>query len=59
MHEDRILKQLHEIRERLFMESKSKPFDAQAADNNRQADEILKKWGLNLEKADYLLRAVK
>ena len=57
--EDAILKQIHEIREQLFLENRSKSFDAQADDDNKQADEILKKWGIKLEKADYLLRAVK
>jgi hypothetical protein len=51
--------ELHAIREKLFMESKSRPIELRAADDNEKADEILRKWGIELEKADYLLRAVK
>ncbi len=40
--EHAILKQIHEVREQLFLDNRSKSFDAQADDDNKQADEIFK-----------------
>jgi diketogulonate reductase-like aldo/keto reductase len=57
--EDAVFDHLHEIREEIFMENKSKPLNQQVSDNNKKAENILKKWGIKLEKADYLLHTVK
>lgn len=54
-----ILDRIHRIREEMWHESKRMSVKERVDYDNHKCDKILKKWGIKLRKADYLLKAVK
>jgi len=56
---DFILEDIHKIREELYEETKKMDAKDEAAFYNKEAEKLLKNWGIELRKTDYLLETVK
>lgn len=56
---DFILEDIHKIREELYKETKKMDAKDEAAFYNKEAGKLLKNWGIELRKTDYLLETVK
>lgn len=56
---DFILEDIHKIREELYKETKKMDAKDEAAFYNKEAEKLLKNWGIELRKTDYLLKTVK
>ncbi len=53
------IEDIHKIREDLYEDTKEMNPKDEAAFYNKQAEKLLKDWGIKLKKANYLLEAVR
>jgi len=59
MNKFALLEDIHKIREDLYKDTKKMDLTNEAAFYNKQAEKLLKGWGIKLKKANYLLEAVR
>jgi len=59
MNKFALLEDIHKIREDLYEDTKKMDLTNEAAFYNKQAEKLLKDWGVKLKKANYLLEAVR
>ncbi|GAH50906.1 unnamed protein product [marine sediment metagenome] len=56
---DSILEDIHKIREELYEDTKKMDAKDEAIFYNKEAEKLLKNWGIELRKAEYLLETVR
>ena len=56
---DSILEDIHKIREELYEDTKRMNAKDEAVFYNKEAEKLLKNWGIKIRKADYLLETVR
>jgi len=56
---DSILEDIHKIREELYEDTKRMNVNDEAVFYNKEAEKLLKNWGIKIRKADYLLETVR
>jgi hypothetical protein len=56
---DSILEDIHKIREELYEDTKKMDAEDEAIFYNKEAGKLLKNWGIELRKAEYLLETVR
>jgi len=59
MNKFTLLEDVHKIREDLYEDTKKMDSKDEAAFYNKQAEKLLKDWGIKLKRANYLLEAVR
>ncbi|MBA7490141.1 hypothetical protein ES702_00676 [subsurface metagenome] len=56
---DSILEDIHKIREELYEDTKKMNARDEAVFYNKEAEKLLKNWGIELRKTEYLLKTVR
>ncbi len=56
---DSILEDIHKIREELYEDTKKMNAKDEAVFYNKEAEKLLKNWGIEIRKAEYLLETVR